>query len=171
MPNWVTPILLAVLPATGWAAQPDHREPHVPPPQPAAVERLLPTPPAVIRFGWTTSDLAGLVAELRASTRTHVVTATEPGVLEFVCSPDSIIPWGAALFRVYDLDLLGDLARAEEFAAQIGSRPFIVAPRTFPAPLLRAARVTVQPPVLPLPAPLPESRPAAPSSSPATPIV
>ena len=130
----------------------------------------MPTPPAIIRFGWTASDLADLVAGLRASTRTSVLVADKPGVLEFVCSPDSILPWGTPLFRVYDLDLLGDLARAQEFAALIGSRPFVVAPRDFPAPMLRFGRATVPPPPLLLPA-LPQVTPPAPASAPAEPIV
>jgi hypothetical protein len=116
----------------------------------------------IIRFGPTVSDLGDLVAGLRASTHASVMAADRPGVLEFVCSPDSILPWGTPLFRVYDLDLLGDLARAQEFAALIGSRPFVVAPRDFPAPLTRLGRATVPPPPVLLPA-LPEPGLSAPA--------
>jgi len=170
MPQWLTAILLIVCPATGMAAQPDHSPRAVTARQAPPAERLLPTPPAILRFGWSASDLEGLVATLRASTYTHIVSATEPGVLEFVCSPESVIPWGTPLFRVYDLDLLGDLTRAEAFAAQIGSRPFIVAPRTFPAPLSRAVRLAIQPPVLPLPV-APQVQPPATPPRVAAPIV
>ncbi|MBM3956937.1 MAG: HlyD family efflux transporter periplasmic adaptor subunit [Gemmatimonadetes bacterium] len=171
MRNWLFLILLSALSASGWATQPDHlRERAAAPLAPVRSERLLPTPPAIIRFGWTVSDLADLVGGLRASTQTSAIAADRPGVLEFVCSPDSILPWGTPLFRVYDLDLLGDLARAQEFAALIGSRPFVVAPRDFPAPLSRVGRATVPPPPVLLPV-LPEVKPPTAPTDPPEPIV
>jgi hypothetical protein len=166
--RWILALLL-VTPATAWATQPDNLKSRASRTSESSLsERLLPTPPMILRFGCTTSDLADLVAGLRASTRTQIVVAENPGILEFVCLPDSIIPWGAPLLRVYDLGLLGDLTRAEEFAARIGDQPFVVAPRAFPAPLSSALRVV---PVFSTPAPPRDVKPLLPLPAPPEPIV
>lgn len=112
-----------------------------------APERLLTTPTAIIRFGWTARNADDLMAELTSAAEPQVVVASAPGILEYACTPESIILWGAPLFRIYEDDLLTDLSAAERAAARLGDRPFVLAQRrvtrsrgslivAFPPPIL-----------------------------------
>lgn len=112
-------------------------------------ERLLTTPPVIIHFGWSASDVSSLIADLSASATPQLVVAERPGVLEYVCTPNSMIQWGAPLLRIYELDLLSDLRRAEEAAARIGDLPVVVAPRNFPPPTLHPSGSFPPPPPMP----------------------
>lgn len=142
-------LLLSVASVTARAARSVTSERRELPASPVRLpERLLPTPPVIVRFGSATSDPLDLLAGQRASTQVYTVCAETRGLLEFVCSPRGIISWGEPLLRIYDLQLLGDLARIEDFASRIGSLPFVIAPRDFPAPLLRAAPSTPPPPLV-----------------------
>ena len=132
-------------------------------------EQLLTTPPAIVQFGWTASDISGLIEELSASAAPQVIVAESDGVLEYICSPRSIIPWGALLFRIYELDLLSDLRRAEEAAARIGDLPVIVAPRRFPSPTTRTPASLAPPPLI-LPGPAAQQTPG-PVRVPSAPLV
>jgi hypothetical protein len=153
------------LQSTSWGATPSSRRPSSESWRLRPTERLLTTPPMVIHFGWGTSDISGLIHELSASAAPQLILAERPGVLEYVCSPKSIIPWGASLFRIYELDLLSDLREAEEAAAQIGALPVVVAPRNFPSPTVRSSAIALPPPLVSQPSapqPAPGPKPAPP---------
>ena len=103
-------------------------------------------PPAVIFFGWTPADPTELVRQVSLSATPQIVHAQYPGILEYTCTPTSLVAWGAPLFRIYELDLLEDLRRAEESAARIGSQPFVIAPANFPSPFRRGNTLLAFPP-------------------------
>jgi len=146
-----TAVILGVLvtQSAAWSKTPAAERPRPDDWQLRPSEQLLTTPPVIVQFGWTASDVSGLIEGLSASAAPQVIVAETGGVLEYICSPRSIVPWGAALFRIYECDLLSDLRRAEEAAARIGDLPVIVAPRTFPSPMTwTPASLAPPPPIL-----------------------
>ncbi|MGQ9731204.1 MAG: hypothetical protein ACUVX8_07995 [Candidatus Zipacnadales bacterium] len=160
-------LILLTTGANAWAVKPSTPLDHPPQStirQPA--EQLVPTPPVIVRFGWSTSELERLVAGLRSSTEVYTLYAGAAGILEYTCRPNQIVPWGGCLFRIYELGLLEDLTQAETVAARIGSLPFVIAPRDFPAPTQRATTLTLSPPPIHR-----ESDESKPSLPPAQPIV
>ena len=134
-------------------------------------ERLLTTPPAIIYFGWTPADATELVRQLSLSATPRIIQAQYAGILEYACSPSSLVPWGVPLFRIYEVDLLNDLRRAEEAAARIGAAPFVVAARDFPSPVARLWSLqALLPPTMP-PAPATAAQPPSGATPPGEPLI
>ncbi len=145
-------------------------------PAPASVARPLPArlltmPPAVIFFGSTPADPTELVRQVSLSATPQIIRAQYPGILEYTYLPASLVAWGAPLYRIYELDLLDDLRRAEESAARIGSQPFVIAPANFPSPLRRAMMLPGFPPPTMPTTPAAVAAVTPPRSAPASPLV